>query len=232
MTTGKAFDTLPNNGWWMLLGKEDRLTISPKQETHWPEVRYEYSPDLRTQYKEGKLLSSWVKKYNGHFLFCDRMLTDPRYPFDKPKEARGFNELFMAIRYIEAGYEALWYYRKVEDNRSYQKLCELLGGDQAGHAIAPNSEKGGTAPDLIVFEPGTGRFRFVECKGKWEPFTTRQIDRFAGIETYLNDHPPAHAPALSVSADENHQELFPTLPTGQWIHVARVVPLVGPPNFP
>ncbi len=232
MTTGKAFDTLPKNDRCMLLRKEDRLTILLKQETHWPEVRCEYSPDLRTQYKEGKLLSSWVKKYNGRFLFCERMLADPRYPRDKPAEVRGFNELFMAIRYIEAGYEVLWYYRKVEDERSYQKLCQLLGGDEAVHAIAPNSEQGGMPPDLIVFEPGTGRFRFVECKGKWEVFTTRQRDRFAGIETYLNDHPPAHAPALSVSADENHQELFPTLATGQWIHVARVLPMVGPPNVP
>jgi hypothetical protein len=137
---------------------------------------------------------------------------------------RECNELLTGIRYLDAGYEALFFYRQVEDERGYQKAFELLGGTEAAEFITPNSESGGRAPDLLVFDPKTNRFRFVECKAPSEPFTERQPQRFTAIEQYLNQTAKRHGPVLS---DPQRLELFPILAEGRWIHIARVGPEIA-----
>jgi hypothetical protein len=125
--------------------------------------------------------------------------------------------------------DVLFYQRKVEDEVCYRKACELFndadGCTDAGQFIVPNKEDGGRAPDLIVFKPGTKLFRFVECKGKYEKFAKAQPSRFAGIERFLNESSVAKTGPLF---DPAYPQLFPPLSNGQWIHVARLIPALGP----
>lgn len=190
----------------------------------WSEVTYEYPANLRADYREGKVFQQWYEKHQGHFLYCQRMRTSRQIPHSGPlrggQGALGFVELFVGGLYIDAGYEAMWMYLRKEDERCYHKLCELLGGETAGRFIAPDFEKGGRAPDLIVFNPDTGCFRFVECKNKTEGFSPSQRKRFIGIEEFLNRTSANHAGVLSMPNENN---LFPALTTGQWIHIARLV---------
>jgi hypothetical protein len=128
---------------------------------------------------------------NGDYLFRDRMLLGRDMPHSGPmKGACFFREFYMGMQYLDAGYEAMVYHRKVDDEVCFQKACELFGGADgctaAGDFIVPNNEIGGRAPDLIIFKPGTKLFRFVECKGKDEHFTQPQPTRFTAIEKYLN----------------------------------------------
>lgn len=191
----------------------------PPETSAWPEATYTYPPGLREEYQEGRLFQRWFKKYQGHLLFCERMFTSRQIPHSGPlKEARGFHEFFMGTLYIDAGYEAMCFYRRVENEACYEQVCKLLGGDAAAQFVAPNSERGGRAPDLIVFELQTSRFRFVETKGRTESFTRSQVDRFTGIEAYLNGVSPPLPQPLSGS----NSHLFPPLSAGRWIHVARI----------
>ncbi len=137
------------------------------------------------------------------------------------KNAMFFHELYMGTRYLDAGYEALFFYRRVEDDRCYQMAEMLLGSPAAAQIITPNSERGGRPPDLLVFNPKTGAFRFVECKGRSEPFTPRQEGKFRFIERYLNETGTGRSDPL---ADPSRRDLFPDLSKGQWIHIARLVP--------
>lgn len=187
--------------------------------SNWPEETCTYPACLREEYREGKLFRKWFEKYEGHLLFSERMLTSRQIPHSEPREPRGFHEFYMGTLYIDAGYEAMSFYRRVEDEASYAKVCELVGGEAVAQFVAPNSENGGRAPDLIVFEPATSRFRFVETKGKSEPFTMSQVNRFTGIETHLNQvSPPLPQP---LCGPDTH--LLPPLASGRWIHVARLV---------
>jgi hypothetical protein len=126
----------------------------------------------------------------------------------------------MGTLYLDAGYEALFFYRKVEDEVCHQKAVSVLGGNLAAQFITPNDETGGRAPDLLVLNPLTKHFRFVECKGKCERFTKSQKGRFAEIERYLN----SSSIASNVLSDSGREDLFPPLAAGQWIHIARLVP--------
>jgi hypothetical protein len=196
--------------------------ISPQESGNWPEVLYAYPVRLKASYVEGSLFRHWCKKYKGRLLFCDRMLTSGQIPHSGP--IRGpmfFHELYLGTQYLDAGYGAIFFYRQVEDVTCYQKACELLGGSAAAQVITPNWERGGRAPDLLVFDPSTGRFRFVECKGKNERFTPKQVQRFWEIEEYLNRTSTAHAEPLT---DKRNRRLFPALASGQWIHIARLFP--------
>jgi hypothetical protein len=56
----------------------------------------------------------------------------------------------MGTLYLDAGYEALFFYRKVEDEVCHQKAVSVLGGNLAAQFITPNDETGGRAPDLLV----------------------------------------------------------------------------------
>jgi hypothetical protein len=200
----------------------DKTLMSAKEPGTWPEVLYAHPAGLKASYVEGSLFRQWCKKYEGRLLFCDRMLTSGQIPHSGP--IRGpmfFHELFLGTQYLDAGYGAVFFYRQVEDMACYQKACELLGGSAAAQFITPNWEKGGRAPDLLVFDPPTGRFRFVECKGRNERFTPKQVQRFREIEDYLNQTSKAHAEPLT---DDRDQRLFPALASGQWIHIARLFP--------
>jgi hypothetical protein len=136
-----------------------------------------------------------------------------------PLERRGFNELFVGTKYLDAGYDALFACLKGECAKCFQKARELLGGHEAEQFI--ENERGGRPPDLLVFDKQTGRIRFVECKRKWEPFTPSQVSKFTEIENYLNHISTVRVELLSDSRDE---KLFPALSPDQWIHIARVVP--------
>ena len=183
---------------------------------------YPYPRELRTRYREGKLFREWCEKYSGALLFCERMFTSRQIPHSGPiRDAMFFNELFLGTQYLDAGYGALFFYREVEDLQCYRKACEILGGEDAAQFITPNSERGGRAPDLLVYDPRSLRFRFVECKGPSEGYTKNQPGRFRKIEEYLNEKLPKGCQPL---ADIKHEMLFPILRPGQWIHVARLEP--------
>jgi hypothetical protein len=187
-----------------------------------PESTCAYPRGRRDAYREGKLFRHWVETYRGRMLFCDHMWDSGQIPHSGPvRDAFFFNELFLGTRYLDAGYEVLFYYRQVDDETCYQKLCELLGGTVNAQFVAPNSEAGGRAPDLLVFDPQNGRFRFVECKGRSETVTRRQLERFASIERYLANLGTC-PPAL---ADAHNTILFPRLSKDRWIHVARLDPV-------
>ena len=85
----------------------------------------------------------------------------------------------MDMQYLNAGYEAMVYHRRVEDEACFQKACELFGDADgcmdAGDFIVQNDEIGGRAPDLIVFKPGTKLFRFVDVKGKTNILRSRSL---------------------------------------------------------
>ena len=182
----------------------------------WLEVINTYNADLKSSYYEGSLLPKWRKDYAGSFLFCkeymDKSLQIP------PHMRRGFNELFVGTKYLDAGYDALLWCRRGECKTCFQKAGELLGDRAAEQFLT--TEEGGRPPDLLVFDTPTGRFRFVECKGK-ESFTHRQVPKFTEIENYLNHISRARAELLTDSRDE---KLFPALSPSQWIHIARVLP--------
>jgi hypothetical protein len=179
-----------------------------------------YPVSLKASYLEGNLFRQWCERYEGRLLFCDRMLTSCQIPHSGPiKGPMFFHELFLGTQYLDAGYGALFFYRQVEDQACYQKACKLFGGSAAAQFITPNWEKGGRAPDLLIFEPPTGRFWFVECKGRSERFTPKQVQRFREIEDYLNRNSFAHAEPL---VDPRDERLFPPLAPGQWIHIARL----------
>lgn len=110
-----------------------------------------------------------------------------------------FHELFLGTRYLGAGCGALFFYRQVEDDACYRKACEILGGDSAAQFITPNNEQGGRAPDLLVYDPRSLRFRFVECKSQSEAYTANQPRRFAEIEEYLNATLPEGSEPLTNS---------------------------------
>jgi hypothetical protein len=188
----------------------------------WPEVKFVYDPAIRDSYYAGKQFGLWVEKYKANYLFCERMRGSREIPngVRRPGHTYYFNEFFAGIQYLAAGYEAMVFYRQVEDQKCYQKIVELLGGDAAAQVLAPNSEKGGRAPDLVVFDPQTGKFRFVECKKKNERYTPPQKDRFLGIERYLNNSRQAG----KLLSNPRREDLFPPLALGQWIHVARLMP--------
>lgn len=199
----------------------------------WPEVTWFYPTEIKAAYYAGTLFREWFNKYpplspanlNGHYLFRDKMLKGRDMPHSGPmKGACFFREFYMGMQYLNAGYEAMVYHRRVEDEACFQKACELFGDADgcmdAGDFIVPNDEIGGRAPDLIVFKPGTKLFRFVECKGKDEYFTQPQPKRFTAIEKYLNTSLEPGSKALTDSA---HPKLFPVLSEGRWIHVARII---------
>lgn len=191
----------------------------------WLEVTFDYPPELRIEYREGNVFKGWYSKYQKRFLYDDKMLRSRQIPHSGPlspgQGALGFGELFVGNLYLDAGYEVMWRYLPKENRRSYEKVCELLGSEAGGQFLAPDSEVGGRAPDLLVFDPESGRFRFVECKAKNERFAHKQVERFAGIEAFLNSPVTKHGAFLSVAGDD---QLFPVLPVGQWIHIACVVP--------
>ncbi len=188
----------------------------------WPETVYSHPRALKDAYRQGILFRQWLESYKGHLLFCNRMLSSRQIPHSGPIDnPLFFNEFLMGTKYLDAGYEVLFFYRQVEDEACYQKACELLGGTTAAQFVTPNSERDGRAPDLLVFDPKTSRFRFVECKRVGEPFTRKQPQRFAAIERYLNQTPHVHG---SVLADPQRATLFPPLWEGQWIHIARLKP--------
>lgn len=111
-----------------------------------PEVRYSYPPTLRASYNEGKLFNAWCKRYKGHYLFCDKMFLSHQIPHSGPlKNTFFFHELFIGTKYLDAGYEVLFFYRQVEDQASYRKASEVLGSS-AAEFIAPNAEKGWPSP--------------------------------------------------------------------------------------
>ena len=183
---------------------------------------YRYPSRLLTRYLGGTLFREWCDTYSGSLLFCKRMHESRQIPHSGPIDhPMFFNELYLGTQYLDAGYEVLFFYRQVEDEQCYQKACEILGGADAEQFITPNNERGGRAPDLLVYDPESLRFRFVECKGEREAYTANQPGRFLEIEEYLNATLPAGSEALS---DSSHMLLFPRLWPGQWIHVARLSP--------
>jgi hypothetical protein len=57
------------------------------------------------------------------------MLLGRDMPHSGPmKGACFFREFYMGMQYLDAGYEAMVYHRKVDDEVCFQKACELFGG--------------------------------------------------------------------------------------------------------
>lgn len=203
----------------------DGASHSPPQLT---EALLRYDPALKDAYRDGTLFPQLVQKYPGHLMFCARARSNRQVPYGRPlRKCWFFSEVLVGTRYLDAGYEVLWYYRQVEDEASYRMACELFGGPTAAQLIIPNSERYGQAPDLIVFDRRSKRFRFVECKRRGERFTPKQLQRFASIEQYLNH---TLTRDLSLLTDTDRPSLFPPLAAGRWIHVARVEPQPPSPN--
>lgn len=100
--------------------------------THWPEAIHTYPAALRAAYREGKLFGKWWEQYRGRYLFTERMLRSRQIPHSGPlQNAWFFHEFYMGTRYLDAGYEVLFFYRRVEDDRCYQMAEKLLGGPAA-----------------------------------------------------------------------------------------------------
>jgi hypothetical protein len=211
----------------------------------WPEVTFLYPPEVEAAYYAGTLFRQWFDKYppltperpDGHYLFRDRMIFRKKgklgrdMPHSGPVKAPCFfREFYTAMQYLDAGYEAMVYHRKVEDPVCFEKACELFGGNEAGESIVPNWERKGRCPDLIIFKPGRKLFRFVECKGQKESFTKPQVARFEEIESQLfTEYLGKEARALH---DPAYPQLFPPLPPGKWTHIARVVEEPGHSKTP
>ena len=165
-------------------------------------------------------------KYYGRWPFDRSILNNNQIPHshrdDHFKVCRSFNELFMAMQYLDAGYEVHLFYRASGEcgtDVSYTKAVEVLG---KAYMSILGLGKGTEPPDLLVVQPGTCKFRFVECKGPSEPPTKGQVKRFLEIEEALNSNPPPCGEPLSDQMRE--EDLFPRLDPGRWIHVVRVVP--------
>lgn len=182
-------------------------------------IRMPVLPEEKIAYREGKLFRQWYELYKeGHLLFDEKMLKSRQIPHSGPvKNPIGFYELFVGIKYLDAGYDAIWYYR----DKAREKAKELLGGDAAAKEIITKYEYKPQPPDLLVFCPKTKRFRFVECKGKNERLTKSQEEAFPKVERYLNKNRPPCGVAL---ADPRREDLFPPLASHQWIHIVRLVP--------
>jgi hypothetical protein len=188
----------------------------------WPEVHHTYDPALREAYYAGTIFSQWRERYKGHLLFCSYMNRSRQIPHSGCiSRPQGFGELLMGMRYIDAGYDASWYYRDNEDSIAHQLLCELVGGAAAARIIAPNGERGGRPPDLLVVHRETRRFRFVEIKRPGEGLTTTQPTKFPAIEALLNRNCNR---SRCVLTDSSQPTLFPPLAEGQWIHLVRLAP--------
>lgn len=200
----------------------------------WPEVIFTYPKEVRAAYNAGTLFREWFKKYppcssnnpNGYHLFRDKMFRGHDMPHSGPiKYCSYFHEFYVGIQYLDAGYDVLFYQRRVEDEVCFRKACELFGDvdgcTAAGDRIFLNKEDGGRPPDLIVFKTGTKLFRLVECKGPTEGFTKSEPSRFAAIEDFLKNSSVAKIGPLF---DPAYPRLFPPLPAGQWTHVARLMP--------
>jgi len=199
--------------------KEDSSMNGKPMNWHQRTVECPYPAALQDEYRKGTLLRQWYERYReGHLLFYEEMKNSDILPYSAPvKDAFGFNELFVGIKYLDAGYEALCHYR----NEAREKAKELLGGDAAVKKIITNFESYPQQTDLLVFCPKTNRFRFVECKRKSEKFTKRQEEFFPEVENYLNKNRPPCERAL---ADPSREDLFPPLLADQWIHIVRLVP--------
>ncbi len=184
------------------------------------ETLHRYDPALENAYRQGTLVPQLAQKYHGHLMFCPRTLSNSQVPNGRPlRKCWFFSEVLIGTLYLDAGYEVLWYYRQVDDQTSYRMACDLFGGPSAAEFIIPNSESNGQAPDLIIFDPTTKRFRLVECKRRYERFTGKQVKRFASIEQHLNHTMDWDKSLLT---DPNYPNLFPPLAAGAWIHVARI----------
>lgn len=194
----------------------------------WPQVNCSYPRELKKRYDKENEFDHWFVKYYGHWPFHESILNSNQIPhshrapeFSKTG-SRGFNELYMAIRYLDAGYEVHCGYRSENEHqcdRSYKMAVEVLG---EAHTSVLGLGKGPEPPDLLVVQPGTCKFRFVECKGPSEAPTKGQVKRFLEIEEALNSNPPPCGEPLS---DPMREDLFPHLDPGRWIHVVRVVPM-------
>ncbi len=141
-----------------------------------------------------------------------------------------FSEFFAGIQYLNAGYDVIVWYRAVEDRICFDKARELLTGHDSKESkaaieyILRNDETEGRPPDLIVFDPHTNCFRFVECKREKETFSQTQPTCFGLVETLLNRVFPKQEKLL---CNPSRLDLFPMLDPGQWIHIARIASYPG-----
>jgi hypothetical protein len=187
-----------------------------------PEVAYPYPSALRAAYKQGKLFRKWAEKYQGHLLITEKMWKSRQIPHSGPiKDPRFFLEIYLCTQYLDAGYGALCEYRHCDDPKKYAQVCTLVGGDRVAQLITPNNEKGGRPPDLLVYDLRRPRFRFVECKDGRESLKPTQMRKFPQVEALLNAVMP---PEIAPLADARYPLLFPDLPEGHWIHIARLEP--------
>jgi hypothetical protein len=213
----------------------------------WPEVTFFYPPEVEAAYYAGTLFWQWFDKYppltperpDGHYLFRDRMIFRKKGKLGRDMPHSGpmtgacyFPELYMGMKYLDAGYEAMVYHRKVEDPVCFDKACELFGDTdgrtEGGEFIAPNKEEGGRCPDLIIFKPGDKTISFRRMQRQNESPTKAQPDRFPKIEKFLEDRLRKSLIPEALH-DATHPELFPPLPPGKWIQFARVVEEPGLP---
>ena len=191
------------------------------------EVRCSYPRDLKKRYDKENEFDHWFVKYYGRWPFHASILNSNQIPHShrdarySKNDSLGFNELYMATQYLDAGYEVHLSYRGKEhlSDLSFREAVRVLG--RVDEQIL-RFGSGGEPPDLLVVKPNTDKFRFVECKGPSEPPTPRQPERFHEIEESLNSNPPPCGEPLS---DPTRPDLFPTLAPGLWIHIVRVVPV-------
>ena len=143
------------------------------QDAPWPQAVFSYSSEDKASYYDGRLFGIWYKEYQHHLcafgevqhLFRERMLSSRQIPHSgRVKNTFYFHEFYMGTQYLKAGYDVLFYARKVEDSECYEIASELLGGGDAAQFIFPNSEEGGRAPDLLVFDRCTNGLGSLNVK--------------------------------------------------------------------
>ena len=151
-----------------------------------------YLPADRELYRKGILYGRWRRKYGRTQIFSENdewVWNSRQIPHQCPhkiKHIYGFGELFVAIHYINLGYEVTWEYWCRRDKRpSYFKAVQTLG-EEAAEVICQSHPQ---PPDLFVVDR-KNRFFFVEVKLPGDKLNEKQKTFNRRIERYLNNNMP------------------------------------------
>jgi len=171
-----------------------------------------YPPADRELYRQGRLYGRWRKKYGQTNIFLENdewIWTSGQIPCKCPhkiKNIYGFGELFVAIHYMNLGYEVTWeYWCRRWEPPSYFKAVQILGNEAADFICQAHPQP----PDLFVVDK-KNRFFFVEVKLPGDELNEKQKSFNRRIERYLNKNMP-------------HRRA-PHMPKGHWIELLRLSP--------
>src|SRR6267154_118482 len=171
-----------------------------------------YPPADRELYRQGRLYGRGRKKYGQTNIFLENdewIWTSGQIPCKCPhkiKNIYGFGEMFVAIHYMNLGYEVTWeYWCRRWEPPSYFKAVQILGNEAADFICQAHPQP----PDLFVVDK-KNRFFFVEVKLPGDELNEKQKSFNRRIERYLNKKMP-------------HRRA-PHMPKGHWIELLRLSP--------